>query len=61
MDTAKIQDLLNKKQNNTKQWILLKKQDLLNEKAEQYKIVDTAKKTRSVKQKSRTRQNNGCY
>ena len=36
-----------------------KKQDLLNEKAEQYKTMDTAKKTRSVKQKSRTIQNNG--
>ena len=30
-----------------------KKQDLLNEKAEQYKTTDTAKKTTSVKQKSK--------
>ena len=41
MDTAKEQDML--KQNNTKQWTLLKKQDLLNKKAEQYKTMDTAK------------------
>ena len=36
-----------------------KKQDLLSKKAEQYKTMDTAKKTRSFKQKSRTIQNNG--
>ena len=32
------------KKQNTKQWILLKKQDLFSKKAEQYKTMDTAKK-----------------
>ena len=35
-----------------------KKQDMLNNKGEKCKTIDTVKKTRSLKQKSRTIQNN---
>ena len=46
MDTAKKEDMLNKKaeQYKTMGTSTAKKQDLLNEKAEQYKTMDTAKK-----------------
>ena len=60
MDTAKKQDLHVKQKSRTVQTIgSAKKKDLLSKKAEHYKTMDIAKKTRPVKQKSRTIQNNG--
>ena len=52
MDTAKKQDLLNKKTEQYKTMDTAKKQDLLNKKAEQYKTMDTAKKQDLLNEKA---------
>ena len=52
-DTAKKQDLLNKKAEQYRTMDTAKKQDLLNKKAEQYKTMETAKKQDLLSAKAR--------